>query len=244
VKFVALANEIAIEVPNCPRPLIERAIRNAMIEFCERAKLWRIELPAINVVANQARYALAFDAPVDPPVKAIVDIRGALFDGRDLQPTSRDRLDLHWHGASNVLSGGSRNVPTDVFFPVPTGGNASSWESAGGMPTVYFQPDPATIRLVPTPTQTMTGNIVVRVAVKPTRAATAAPDWLMEDWFEALCAGAKARLMQVPKKAWSEPNLALYYRRQFETACRKAHAEALRDSTRDDMTVRRTVAYP
>ncbi len=51
--------------------------------------------------------------------------------------------------------------------------------------------------------------------LKPTRAASALPGILYNDWFEAIEAGAKANLMIMPGKPWSNPQLALVNRKIY-----------------------------
>lgn len=234
--FADLVKEVAIDVANCPQPLIVRALRNATIQLCERAKVLQQDLDAIDIEADKNLYPLTI-----PENLAIVDLRQVLCDGQPLDATSPDALTRNY-------TAWRRGLPAfqwwdSVVCDCGTDA-ANAWQTAtADKPAAYFQPDTTSIRVVATPTQPIAGGLEIHAALKPTRAATDAPDWLVEDHFEALCDGARAELMAVPAKSWSQPQLALYYRSLFDAAVSRARADALRGGTRDDEAVGRTTAY-
>jgi hypothetical protein len=71
---------------------------------------------------------------------------------------------------------------------------------------VLTQLSPEGFLLVPTPVAAT--NVTLTVALKPTRDSTKGPDFLFEDYYEAICAGAKGRLMLTKGKSWTDPQAA------------------------------------
>ena len=65
-----------------------------------------------------------------------------------------------------------------------------------------------------------------------------------EKYFEAIMAGAKFRLMRMPKKEWTSFDLASVYFEDFERRVSEAQREALRDFVRDNQTIGRVTAWP
>lgn len=78
-------------VQGCPLSIVNNAIRNAVIEFCEKSLLWKLESEHTDVLAGQNRYT--FSAPADAKVSQTVF---ASIENRPLIMTSLDDLDaLH-----------------------------------------------------------------------------------------------------------------------------------------------------
>lgn len=55
----------------------------------------------------------------------------------------------------------------------------------------------------------------VRVALKPTRAATSIPEWMFEDWADVISDGAKWWLLSMSNKPWGNSQEAPLYRDRF-----------------------------
>lgn len=72
--------DLETELPTCPIPVIERRLRDALIEACERANLWRWDHPELYVTADNTDYE--FFAPTDDSrVHSILELT---YRGRDL----------------------------------------------------------------------------------------------------------------------------------------------------------------
>lgn len=105
----------------------------------------------------------------------------------------------------------------------------ANWITATGTPLRYLQEDTASVRLVPIPTTAVSGGLVLRAVLRPSLASTGfSTDWVFDGWGEAIASGAKARLLALPGKPWSNPELALYH----DSLYRKAVGRAIRDSNR------------
>lgn len=113
-------------------------------------------------------------------------------------------------------------------------GNVADWRTtATGVPRYYFvNSDRTEIRLVTTPAESIDAGLVLELALKPTKASTEGPGFLLEDWEAAITAGAKARLFAMKRKPWSDPGLSVYFTGIFENEKGRASVTASRDNTR------------
>lgn len=138
------------------------------------------------------------------------NIRYAGIDGKALTPTTEDNLYLNNAG-----------VLTEV-----------------GIPRVFYMVGDMSLRVLPTPTATEAGKLlVVKTAFIPSLDATAIPAELIDRFSEILIAGAKFFLMITPNKAWSNPALAQIYKAQFDNAVTDARIEVESSYSGADMTV-------
>lgn len=101
-------------------------------------------------------------------------------------------------------------------------------ESASGPPRGYRRKDGDAVTLWPTPDDAyaITGRVSLQPAV-----GDAAPEWLLDDWFEAIQAGALYRLMSMPGRSWSQPQTAEYWRRQASQHANTAINDRIRGRT-------------
>jgi hypothetical protein len=111
----------------------------------------------------------------------------------------------------------------------------TNWAEMVGTPQGFFT-EGNSVRLVPTNAADI--MVACRVAYKPQRGSLAIPDWLYEDWWEVIKAGALARLMVIPGQSWTNPGLASTFRREFDTGCREAKIEANKNRTSASLRVR------
>jgi hypothetical protein len=114
------------------------------------------------------------------------------------------------------------------------------WQTERGTPKFFLTDDPAQLILAPVPDTKIMGGLVVTVALQPTRGSTSFPTWIWSRYFDGLAAGAKARLMAMPGKPWSSPQLYALYRDRFEKAMASAKVESQKSLSRGPM---RTTSY-
>lgn len=194
-----------------PQALATRAIRDAIIQFCERTRLYTYDHPAIDVVAATHTYTLTPEANA-----GVIDVLYAA------------------HNAVEIYPAGDRDLDATV----------TDWRLATttGVPEFYNLPATLSqIRLVPTPDESITGGLVVKIAQKPTRASTTVADWFLERFANSLMDGAKRTLYAMGGKPWSSPDLAVYHGRLFESACGAADMAASRGNVRAPL--RSTTVY-
>jgi hypothetical protein len=79
------------------------------------------------------------------------------------------------------------------------------------------------------------------VFLKPTRAATALPDILYNDWFEAIEAGAISNLMLMPKKKWFNSRGALLQKKIYLHGLGEAKIKARKTNSQTRLTVHQRI---
>lgn len=106
--------------------------------------------------------------------------------------------------------------------------HGANWETHTGTPFAYFQLTPGEIRLYPKPVEAALTGIVFTLVVKPSDTATGIPDDLAIKYRDAFHVGAKARLMAMPGRAWSNPGDASAYGTAFDSMCGTGNVQAAR----------------
>lgn len=94
----------------------------------------------------------------------------------------------------------------------------ANWQTQAGLPLYHTATGPRAIRLVPIPTEALTGGLTLRVAYKPTQAATTVDDILLEDYREPIANGARMRLMLQAKKPYTNQKQAGIEKEFFDAA--------------------------
>jgi hypothetical protein len=276
--YTACYNWVVPDLPMVPIPMVLNAIRDATIELCERALLWRTELQQILVTAPTVTSTTAAAAI---GAKSIV-----VADATNFNDTDTITVDLSdgtsWRGyvsgtpVNNIidldgplnvdaLSGAAVtklvylyeiSVPTgtaiakaieawlndSVIDPISPddlnnefnetqfGWFGSNWRTDISLPTRWYMIDDTTVGLALAPSAQ--GVFRLNAALKPSRDSTTLPSWIFERYIETIAHGAKARLMAVPKKPYSDKEMATYHFEQFETGIGEARVRAARGNTR------------
>lgn len=78
-----------------------------------------------------------------------------------------------------------------------------------GTPEAVTQMQPEEFCVLPQPT--VTTQLILTVILGPTRDSTQGPDFLFNDYYDALCSGAKARLLLMRGTIWADPQQGLAY---------------------------------
>lgn len=205
--------EVAPHVAGAPEPLLINAIRNSVIEFCERSWAYFGETTPRALVANQQDYTISADVPAGT---AIAQIMYAYFNGLPISPITRDdaiKLDSNWRNRTSPQP--KRYIATDSgtkvsLIPVPS----------------------ANVPAVIVPPKLVSNGITFSVALKPSRASTSFPDHLFEKYLEEIGHGAIMRLLGTPHKTWSNANLALFHQAKFLDGCSNARVDSSKSWTR------------
>lgn len=194
--YTDLTGETLPSLPGCPVDILTNYIRNAAIEFCDKTLIWQYDIPAIDVVANTATYALT--APTGATVAKIVKVT---FNGQqELYPVDNDYL-VRKYGDWTIQSGGPRYV-------------------------TQIPPDLTHAILVPNPSDSTVAALKVRVALKPTRASTFFDSNIAESYATDIAHGAISMLASVPGKPYFNPKLAAYSKDCFKEGINKARIRA------------------
>lgn len=96
-----------------------------------------------------------------------------------------------------------------------------------GAPRLWAQNDVEQILLQPVPHTSQAGVLEIDMVLQPSRAATTIPGWIWTQWGEHIVDGALARLMLMPGKPWTAPELGAMHRMSFHQAMHNAKAGAI-----------------
>jgi hypothetical protein len=155
----------------------------------------------------------------------------------------------HWADPQNVVAG----VSTYDLEPAPQSDVASivvlkvddekcnpasedhlegNWQTERGTVDRYMQQDMTSVTLVKVPDLNISRGLTMTLSLMPRRASASFPAWIWNQYYEGIAQGAKAKLMAMPKKPWTDQKTALYYQLKFDSAIAGATADAARSLTR------------
>lgn len=103
------------------------------------------------------------------------------------------------------------------------------WQDDKAKPTHYFSNDYTTIRLYKIPDSV--GTLNVSIALTLAKNASGVENFIYDLYSEQIASGAKARLMLIPGKSYTEPNASREYRAQFAAAITDAKWRAHKSLT-------------
>lgn len=115
--------------------------------------------------------------------------------------------------------------------------NRLRWEADKGSVEGYIIKESNAIQLYRIPDQN--GELVLTVALAPNKKSTGVESFVYDFYSEAIAAGAKARLMAIPSKPFSNINASMMYRAQFSAAITDAKWKAKLALTTSNLTVLR-----
>jgi hypothetical protein len=198
------------DVPGCAEIVAIQAIRNTVIDFCEKSCAVQVDLDPVTLFPGVADYDL------EPPRNRLVTkVMKLFYKNRELHPF------------------GSDYVPSATFY------NPAAIDADGNStPKTWSQKDTTTFTLHPPPKDREVGAVTIRAAIKPTRASTECDDIVFEDYAEYIAAGAKARLMIVPNKAYTNPNLVATQNQFYMQGVNVARQRVTRGHTRANLRVK------
>ncbi len=131
------------------------------------------------------------------------------YDGKDLDPISPRSLEL----------------------------NYPDWRNRTGNPHVYLQKTTSTFWLVPVPSGPK--QVIVSVALKPSRTSNNIDTTVSNQYRDALIYGTLYRLLRMPNREWTDIGAAQEYLYQFNLEITQAELRA----RGGDLGVKRTVKY-
>lgn len=104
-------------------------------------------------------------------------------------------------------------------------------------PVAFTQQTQTSIIVYPKPTESLRNGLKMKVVLRPKLTATQLTDWVATKYIQEITDGAKAMLMAMPNKPWTQPDGAAIYRAQFEAGKTRATIEAIRSFTRASQQV-------
>lgn len=100
------------------------------------------------------------------------------------------------------------------------------WMTETGMPRHYAQFDDDEFYCYPAPQEARSGNVTVRLILKPSQASSGFPAWINERYQKGIVAGAKSILMMKQGTSWYNPGAAGMYDGTFHEAWSTAREDA------------------
>lgn len=131
----------------------------------------------------------------------LVEIEGAWYDGHRMEPVTPQTLDAQY---------------------------VQGWHDHTGTPDRFLSLEPGVLRLYPIPMGDAATGLKLRLVVTPSDAATGLPDDIALRYRDEIHVGAKARLMLMPGRPWSSPDLATVYGQAFGAMVEAASVKAAR----------------
>ena len=162
---------------------------------------------AMRELVRAARELLTFSLAWQ--VDAIVNLTGAsqyfvYFPAELAEPVSASY-------APTAGGASSRLLPTTV---ARLSAMNPSWRTLTGTPIEYYFNDLNTVVFTPNPTS---GVVTLRVALRPTLDDPTIDDRVGAEFQEHIVHGALYRLLRMPKRSWSNADMAAFYKDLFET---------------------------
>lgn len=100
------------------------------------------------------------------------------------------------------------------------------WKDLQRLPERYMTQYGTSLKLVPKPDASLTGGIVVTVALRPTAGASAVDDAIAVPYKRAIAKGARKTLWLMPKKPWTQFERGKKEEEDFIAECAIAHVLA------------------
>lgn len=225
-RYYDIVQDVLVDVPGCPRNLIDIALRRAGRELCVKSSNWR-EWIAVSAVANQSEYQLS--SQWDAEIERIVHVQQ---DGAEI-PKDQYRFD---QGCKLVFEYGYQ--PTTATGVAAYSSSSAYAVNAQVVYNGYFWRCLVAIATGESWNQSHwqmddTIGLWVRVVLRPAFNATELPDWILEKHADGIASGAKYRLMMEQGRPWSNPNLAPLHKSVFNDSIDRACVEASRNTQFD-----------
>jgi hypothetical protein len=197
---------IAPRVEGASDALIDQAVIDTCIDFCDRSNVVKRMADSFVTVAGRAQY----DLPTLNQ-QSVSTVMRVWVDANEITPIDEDAI----------------RTPFGFVSAVPGVNNPS------GVPRFFNETDPGTISLYPVPGAVYTINM--RASMRPMRAAKQVEDQLFEDWVDTIVDGALVRLYAMPAAPhvpFSNPGLAKVHAAAYEAGVNVAMLASRKGSTR------------
>lgn len=209
--YTSFLDYVLPEVPGCTNEMAIHAIKQTVIDFCEKSLVVQADLDPITLVRGVIDYDL------DPPRDTLVaKIMQAYYKNDPLEAAAPDSV-------------ASAQMYNRYFEGV---------QLNEGPAQFYIQKDPRTFSIFPYPKETEKLVLTMRVALKPTRSASQCDDLIFEEYAETIGNGAITRLALSPGKPYSNPNLAGAKNVMYTAGLNMARQKANRGHVRSNAQVK------
>jgi len=107
---------------------------------------------------------------------------------------------------------------------------------SGQQPEFYIMTSPLTFILHPSPSGAV--QLDINASVKPSRVSDVIEGYVLDKYDTVIANGALAKLVAMPKKAWSNPDMYSYHNNLFEDGKTKAKIERAKGYSRAPIRTR------
>jgi len=198
IDIVEFEKLVQLDAPSGARPLITFMVKRSIIEFCEKS--W-ILFKDFSMTLDAADINTSFHNSVDIDLSEYVT---------DLRPVAVLRLyidGIEWQCEYVDLAQDTEITAYETVF------------STTDSKQITFVND-YTLRIYKV--DAAASEIYLRMSFKPLMANTEVDDILYEDWVEPIIAGAKARILALPGRDWTDPQTAAMNYRFFRMGISEA----------------------
>jgi hypothetical protein len=199
MELKALYPLIRLNAPGVPNVVLDVVAEVAARDFLTRTEVWTSEL--VNPMPYSEGATLYDPTPQIPSGTTLVSIQKVRW-----RPTGEEIL---------FLTGDQLNES----FP--------GWETeTDEAPEYYTLNAPTVARLYPIADATVPAAVEMSVSLTIAPGQTTFPDWIFNQYQDALVAGALARLYKMPRREWTDLRLAGVAKQEFDTAVDEARSAA------------------
>ena len=199
VPLSSLRTYVSNDILGVPVELLDQQVLLSAIDFCQKTLLWTEILPDIPAVSGQSTYTLSLPYANT----ALAGVKQIWVNGRELAPKPYARL------AYELMNWQTATATSPVFYAMPD--------------LLSFSP-------LPIPTNfPVAFSFRVRVALMPNSSAVQLPEIIGDRFSDALAYGARARLMAMPNKNWSDQKTAMYYQAKYNEEFNRAKIEGMQN---------------
>ena len=192
-------NDVVMDAPGAPVPVVTRAIREAMRIFCKESTAYRKKLAPTDLSYDTVTGLYTITIPTGFQLETVISpiVFSDGINTKTVQGASPEWLDI----------------------------NHTGWRIAASLVDVaYFAMlSTNTFKLAPDNGVDRKASLTVSLVLMPDR--TALPtmdDEFCNRWFDSIVAGAKFLLMVQPGSEWSNPDLAAFFKTKFDDGIQEA----------------------
>lgn len=128
------------------------------------------------------------------------------------------------------------SMPAEVVAPAEIDADWPDWQTRLGTPQYLVMEQPDAYYVVPALEGAMTGALRLKIAVGLLETATSCDDRVRREYRDAITAGAKARLLSISDKRWTDFALAGSMQASYMSNVASATIAALRTPARRKLT--------
>ena len=224
-----LYDDIALDCPGIPVPIMLRGIREAARIFCRESTAYRSALTSDNLTYSNGVYSIQ----VPPGSQIETVISPMVFEGSYSVYTFSNGTTTYTSTIAIALAGYSLS-DTHYYSIKATSVKGASpewldchqpgWRSDNASDSVSYFVMTANNSFVLTPDNGLdrSAYLTVSLVLMPSRSCRTLDNDFGNRWFEYLVAGAKYYCLLTPGAEWENPSLAQYYKTQFDTGIQEA----------------------